>query len=64
MFSEAQAKNMRCCGGRATEDTSCVANKCMAWRWSGRHIVDPVDKWKSPAGFCGLAGLPDQTKPE
>ena len=43
---------------------ACIADRCMAWRWTMTHIRDP----KNPTGdliashdthgFCGLAGQP------
>lgn len=48
---------------RATDNTKCVASKCMMWRWrlytkdvlnNGEVVVKiPIEDY---GGFCGLAG--------
>lgn len=42
--------------GRADERCGCLADDCMAWRWSKK---DNEDKEEGNAwGYCGLAGTP------
>lgn len=48
--------------GTQHQSESCIAGRCMAWRWDGTHVSDPDNPkgdmvWSDRSyGHCGLAG--------
>lgn len=78
LLTEEDAQRKWCPFAREMNDTdlpttngsdqfTCIASKCMAWRWKGTHLPDenevdntgksPGMSWnKRTYGYCGLAG--------
>jgi len=56
--TEKAAREMWCPMSRSTDATqSCIASKCMAWRWYCKSHEELVDDPNSiETGYCGLAG--------
>lgn len=47
--------------GTLPQQSCCIADKCMAWRWTKNYEVtdyDGLEETTPTKGYCGLAGQP------
>ena len=62
VVTRAQAQEMYCCSCTQGRETArCLADKCMAWRWTQYRNSDPrlpPVAVHERTGYCGIGGKP------